>query len=139
MTFKTIILVVFVAIAFYSAQTNASSIDASECTLGLFPFGTTMNEDTKKDEVVLAFEKKGYLVSVLTNPSEVKNAEFISDASVECTSTYFGIMAKTSVRLVETLSNLTIAKATSPAVMELFSCKIDLFTAIAELPSCQIK
>lgn len=139
MLIKKIILAVVAIIALYSAETNASVISANKCSLGLLPFGTVYNEDTKKDEIIKAYEQKGYFVSVLSSPSEVSEVEFISDASVECTSTYFGIMAKTSVRLVETATNKVIATTISPAHMELFSCKIDVGAAIKLLPDCQLK
>lgn len=136
---KKIILAVVAVIALYSAETNAATISANQCTLGLLPFGSSMNEDTKKEEIIKAYEQKGYFVTVLSHPSEVSSVEFISDASVECTSTYFGIMAKTSVRLVETSTNKIISTTSSPAVMELFNCKIDLGSAISALPDCRIK
>ncbi|QDK43224.1 hypothetical protein DOM21_17530 [Bacteriovorax stolpii] len=136
---KKIILAVVAVIALYSAETNAATISANQCTLGLLPFGSSMNEDTKKEEIIKAYEQKGYFVTVLSHPSEVSSVEFISDASVECTSTYFGIMAKTSVRLVETSTNKIISTTSSPAVMELFNCKIDLGAAISALPDCRIK
>lgn len=136
---KKIILAVVAVIALYSAETNAATISANQCTLGLLPFGSSMNEDTKKEEIIKAYEQKGYFVTVLSHPSEVASVEFISDASVECTSTYFGIMAKTSVRLLETSTNKIISTTSSPAVMELFNCKIDLGSAISALPDCRIK
>ncbi len=136
---KKIILAVVAVIALYSAETNAATISANQCTLGLLPFGSSMNEVTKKEEIIKAYEQKGYFVTVLSHPSEVSSVEFISDASVECTSTYFGIMAKTSVRLVETSTNKIISTTSSPAVMELFNCKIDLGAAISALPDCRIK
>lgn len=136
---KKIILAVVAVIALYSAETNAATISANQCSLGLFPFGRVMNEDSKKEEIIKAYEQKGYFVTVLSHPSEVSSVEFISDASVECTSTYFGIMAKTSVRLIETSTNKIISTTSSPAVMELFNCKIDLGSAISALPDCRIK
>nr|BDT26887.1 hypothetical protein BHI3_03530 [Bacteriovorax sp. HI3] len=136
---KKIILAVVAVIALYSAETNAATISGNQCSLGLLPFGRAMNEDTKKEEVIKAYEQKGYFVTVLSHPSEVSSVEFISDASVECTSTYFGIMAKTSVRLIETSTNKVISTTSSPAVMELFNCKIDLGSAISALPDCRIK
>lgn len=136
---KKIILAVVAVIALYSAETNAATISANQCSLGLFPFGRAMNEDSKKEEIIKAYEQKGYFVTVLSHPSEVSSVEFISDASVECTSTYFGIMAKTSVRLIETSTNKIISTTSSPAVMELFNCKIDLGSAISALPDCRIK
>ena len=139
MPFKTLILALAAIFALYSAETNAAPITANKCTLGLLPFGTTMSEDSKKDQIIKAYERKGFFVIELKSPSEITDVEYISDASVECTSTYFGIMAKTSVRLVETATNKIISQTTSPASMELFSCKIDLFSAINALPNCQIK
>ncbi len=139
MLIKTVILAAAALIALYSAETNAATISANQCTLGLLPFGTTMNEDTKKEEIIKAYEQKGYFVTVLSQPSEVPSVEFISDASVECTSTYFGIMAKTSVRLVETATNKVVSSVTTPAVMEFFNCKIELGKAIQSLPDCTIK
>lgn len=139
MLLKKIILAVVAIIALYSAETNASVINAEKCSLGLLPFGSTYNEDTKKEEIIKAFEKKGYFVSELANPSEVSDVEFISDASIECTPTYFGIMSKTSIRLIETSTNKIIARVISPAHMELYTCKIDLLSIIAELPACKIK
>ncbi|AUN96857.1 hypothetical protein C0V70_01795 [Bacteriovorax stolpii] len=136
---KKIILAVVAVIALYSAETNAATISANQCTLGLLPFGSSMNENTRKEEIIKAYEQKGYFVTVLSHPSEVSSVEFVSDASVECTSTYFGIMAKTSVRLVETSTNKIISTTSSPAVMELFNCKIDLGSAISALPDCRIK
>lgn len=139
MTLKNLFLILLAIIALYSAETNATSINANKCTLGLLPFSNNMNEQSKRDEIFKAYEKKGYNVFELKTPSEIQDVEFISDASVECTSTYFGIMAKTSVRLVETLTNKVISQTTSPASMDLFNCKIDLFSAINALPDCQIK
>lgn len=139
MLLKKIILAVVAVIALYSAETNASVISANKCSLGLLPFGSTYNEDTKKEEIVKVFEKKGYYVSVLSTPSEISDIEFISDASIECTPTYFGIMSKTSIRLIETSTKKIIARVISPAHMELYTCKIDLVSIIAELPECKIK
>lgn len=139
MIIKKIALGLIAAITLYSAETNAATITANKCTLGLLPFGTTMYEDTKKEQIIKAYEAKGFYVSVLNTEAEIADVEYISDASVECTSTYFGILAKTTVRLVETASNKIIAKTISPASMELFLCKIDLFSAINALPSCKIK
>ncbi|MBY0415176.1 MAG: hypothetical protein K2Q18_13480 [Bdellovibrionales bacterium] len=139
MFIKTIIATALIAISLYSAETNAFDLKANKCTLGLLPFGTTMNEESKKQDIIEAYEAKGFFVTVLKNPNEVSDVEFISDASVDCTSTYFGIMAKTSVRLVETKTSNVVAKVTTPGVVEMFSCKIDLFGAINSLPSCQIK
>lgn len=139
MLIKKIILVVAAAISLYAAETNAATINANTCTLGLLPFGTSMQEDTKKNEIIKAYEAKGYEVEVLNSEAEVANNEFISDASVDCVSTYFGIFAKTTVRLVQTSNNKIIAKTTTSGVMDLWTCKIDLFAAIAALPGCNIK
>ncbi len=139
MLIKKIILLAAAAISLYSAETNAATINANKCTLGLLPFGTTMQEDTKKQEIIKAYEAKGFYVSVLNSEAEMADVEYVSDASVECVSTYFGIMAKTTVRLVQTSTNKIVAKTTSPGVMDLWTCKIDLFTAINALPSCKIK
>ncbi|MBC7429887.1 MAG: hypothetical protein H7336_14835 [Bacteriovorax sp.] len=98
-----------------------------------------MSENTKKDQIIKAYEAKGFFVTELKSQSEIQDVEFISDASVNCTSTYFGILAKTSVRLIETSTSKTISETTSPSSMEMFSCKIDLFSAINLLPDCQIK
>lgn len=139
MLLKTIVATALIALSLYSAETNAADLSANKCTLGLLPFGTTLNEYTKKQEIISAYEAKGYFVSILKTPSEISDVEFVSDASVECTSSYFGIMAKTSVRIIETLSNKIVANTTTQGVMEMFSCKVDLFTAINSLPNCQIK
>lgn len=136
---KKIILIIVAAMALYSAETNAASLEGNQCTLGLLPFGTTMQEDSKKEEIIKAYEQKGFFVTVLSHPTEISSVEFLSDASVECTSTYFGIMAKTSVRLIESSTKKVISTTTSPAVMELFNCKIDLGAAIRALPDCRIK
>lgn len=86
---KKIVLVLIVAISLYAVETNAStSLKANKCTLGLLPFGSTMFIDTQKEAIISAYEAKGFFVSVLTNTNEVSGVEFISDASVECTSTY---------------------------------------------------
>ena len=140
MLLKSISFALIALIALYSAETNAANtITANQCTIGLLPFGTTLAVDTKKDQIIKAYEARGFHVSVLTSPSEVSDVEFISDASVECNSTYFGILATTTVRLIETASNKIVARTTSPAKMELYNCNIDLFSAINALPSCQIK
>lgn len=139
MFIKKIILAVAAAISLYSAETNAASISANKCTLGLLPFGTTMYEESKKQEIIKAYESKGFYVSVLNSEAEIADVEYISDASVECLSTYFGIFAKTTVRLVQTSNNKIVAKTVSPGIMDLWSCKIDLFSAIQALPSCQLK
>lgn len=139
MLVKTLILTAIAAISLYSAETNAAFLSANQCSLGLLPFGNSMAEDSKKEEIIAGYEKKGFFVTVLKKPSEVKDVEFISDASVECTPTYFGIMSKTSVRLINTATNKVAASVTTPAVSEMFNCKIDLFNAINALPDCQIK
>lgn len=139
MLFKKFTLTLVAAFTLFSAKTNATSITANKCTLGLFPFGTTMSENTKKDQIIKAYEAKGFFVTELKSQSEIQDVEYISDASVNCTSTYFGILAKTSVRLIETSTSKTISETTSPSSMEMFSCKIDLFSAINLLPDCQIK
>jgi hypothetical protein len=139
MLIKTLIASALLAISLYSAETNAAVIFAHNCTLGLLPFGTTMNEASKKEEIITAYESKGFFVSVLKSPSEVSDVEFISDATVECTQTYFGVHAQTTVRIIESSTHKITAKSTSPVVSELFNCRIDLFNAINALPSCQIK
>ncbi len=139
MLIKNIILALLALITIYSAETNASTLLGNKCTLGLLPFGTTMAEDTKKEQIIKAYEAKGYYVSVLNKISEAYDVEYVSDASVECTSTYFGIFAKTQVRLIESATNKILARTESAGVMDLWTCKIDLFSAIASLPACSIK
>lgn len=143
MLIKSLTFALIALISLYSAETNAAqasqTITANKCTIGLLPFGTTLAIDTKKDAIIKAYEARGFHVSVLTSPSEISDVEYISDASIECTSTYFGIMAKTTVRLIETQTDKIIFRAISPAKIELFNCNIDLFSAISALPSCQIK
>jgi len=139
MLIKKIILVILALISIYSAETNAATLLGNKCTLGLLPFGTTMSEDTKKDQIMKAYEAKGYFVSVLNQMSEAADVEFISDASVDCTSTYFGIYAKTQVRLIQTSNNKIVARTESKPVLEMWTCRIDLFEAIAALPTCKIK
>lgn len=140
MLIKSLTLALIALISLYSAETNAKdSIEANKCTIGLLPFGTTLAIDTKKDAIIKAYEARGYHVSLLSSPSEISDVEFISDASVECTSTYFGMMSQTTVRLIETQTDKIISRAISPAKIELFNCNIDLFSAINALPACQIK
>lgn len=139
MLVKKVILVLLVLISIYSAETNASFISGNKCTLGLLPFGTTMAVDSKKELIIKAYEDKGYFVTVLNKVSDVHDVEFISDASVECTSTYFGIFAKTQVRLIESATNKILTRSESKGVMDLWTCKIELFEAIESLPICQIK
>ena len=139
MLFKKIILALATIAILFSAETNAAAISGNKCTLGLLPFGTTMIEEAKKQEIIKAYEAKGFYVSVLSSEAEVADVEYISDASVECLSTYFGIFAKTTVRLIQTADNKIVAKTISPGKMELWTCHIDLFSAINALPSCQIK
>jgi hypothetical protein len=139
MLIKTIVATALIAISLYSVETNAASLSANKCTLGLLPFGSTMDEDSKKEEIVAAYEAKGFFVTVLKAPSEVNDVEFISDASVDCTQTYFGTTGRTSVRVIETATQKIVAKVTTVPVAELLSCRIDLFKAIASLPACQIK
>jgi hypothetical protein len=139
MLIKKAILALLALFSIYSAETNAATLLGNKCTLGLLPFGTTMAIDAKKELIIKAYEDKGYFVTVLNKVSDVHDVEFISDASVECTSTYFGIFAKTQVRLIETSTNKILSRSETKGVMDLWTCKIELFEAIESLPVCQIK
>jgi hypothetical protein len=131
--------VIIFAISFYSIEiVDAQVISANQCTLGLPPL-STLSTEAKKDDIVAAYESKGYFVTILNSESQIHTQEFMGDASVDCLPTYFGIVAKTTVRIINTTTNNVTATATSPEKMDMFNCQIDLFRAIANLPECQIK
>lgn len=139
MLIKKIAHTLLAIVALYSAETNAATINANTCSLGVLPLGSAMILAEKRDEIFAAFEAKGFFPTELKTPKEMKNFEFIADGSVDCNSTYFGILAQTTVRLVETDSNKIVARETTAGVMDMFSCKIELLKAIAALPECKIK
>ena len=139
MPIKKIILAFILAISLYSAETNAEIVNANQCTLALLPIGTTFREDTKKNEIISAYEKKGYYVTVVTDYNERKNYEFISDTSLVCIPTFFGVISKTSVRLLNATTNRALYQGYASSIFEDGTCHINLFAAIAELPDCQIK
>jgi hypothetical protein len=122
-----------------STELTAAELKGNTCTLGLLPFGNTMINETQKNEIIEAYEKKGFYVSLLSSPSQLLDVEFISDATVECTSTYFGTMAETTVRIIEPASNIIKARSVSPKVMDLFNCKVEVVKAVAGLPNCSVK
>lgn len=137
---KKIVLIIAVAFSIYSATSNANTtIMGRNCTLGLPPFGIKMAEESIKNSIIDLYSQKGYFVSLLASVEESQNVEFISDASVECTPTYFGTMAQTTVRLIDTSSNKILKRSQSTPVMDLWNCKIDLLAAISNLPNCEIK
>lgn len=141
MLIKKIVLAVAAIIALYSAETNASTLQANDCTLGLLPFAGTMAEESKREEILKAYEAKGFIVTEMRSPKEINQYEFISDATVECTPTPFGNFSKTTVRIIETATNKIVARTMSPGVMSVvvMACPIELVHAINALPVCQIK
>ncbi len=126
-------------IMLYSAETNAAVIKGNDCTLGVLPLGSSMVLTDKRDEILSAFEAKGFFATELKSPKDMENFEFIADGSVDCNPTYFGIFAETTVRIVETSSNKIVSRVSTPGVMDMFACKIELLKAIAALPACSIK
>lgn len=139
MLLKKIAQLFLALVTLYSAETNAAVIKGNDCTLGVLPLGSTMVLAEKRDEIFAAFEAKGYFATELKTPKEMDNFEFIADGSVDCNPTYFGILAQTTVRLVETSSNKIVARSSTQGVMDMFSCKIELLKAIDALPACLIK
>lgn len=136
MLIKTLILTAILAITFYSEETNAKTLPANLCTLGLLPLTDAQNSQ----QIIQAFEQKGFFVTILKIPSEISNVEFISDAQIECIQTYFGTMAKTSIRIIDTASKKIISHASTPGVIDLLNnCNPEILKAINLLPNCQIK
>ncbi len=134
-----VIAFLFALIVILSTELTAAELKGNTCTLGLLPFGNTMVNETQKNEIIEAYEKKGFYVSLLSSPNQLLDVEFISDATVECTSTYFGTMAETTVRIIEPASNVIKAKSVSPKIMDLFNCKVEVVKAVAGLPTCTLK
>lgn len=146
MLFKKIALALIVGVCLFSATTNATTnaktppaLKANQCTLALLPFSHTMVIETQKEEILKAYEDKGFFVTLVTSLNAANEFEFYADASVDCTSTYFGTAAQTTIRLVEVATNKILSRAQTPVVMELFSCKVELQKAIAALPHCSLK
>ena len=141
MLIKKIVLAVVTIIALYSAETNAATLPARECTLGLLPFGGTMALEAQRVEILKAYEAKGFTVTEMRSQNETSQFEFISDATLECTPTPFGNFSKTTVRIIESATNKIVVRAVSPGVMNVVTnaCKIELIHAINALPECQIK
>lgn len=139
MSLKKIALTFLALITLYSVETNAASIQGNVCTLGVLPLGTTMALPEERDHIFAALEMKGFFPTELRSVNEVKNVEFIADGSVDCKRVYFGTLAQTTVRLIETNSNAIVSRVTTPEVMDMFSCKIELLKAISALPDCEIK
>ena len=134
-----IMALIFTLIVILFTQLTAAELKGNTCTLGLLPFGNTMMIEAQKNEIIDAYEKKGFYVSLLSSPSQVLDVEFISDATVECTSTYFGTLAETTVRIVEPASNIIKARSMSPKVMDLYNCKVEVVKAVSGLPNCSVK
>lgn len=139
MWIKKIAQVFLAIVTLYSAETNAGVLKADTCSLGVLPLGSTMVLAEKRDEIFTAFENRGYFPVELKNVKEMDSFEFVADGSVDCNSTYFGILAQTTVRIVETNTNKIVARVSTPGVMDMFSCKIELLKAIDALPECKIK
>jgi hypothetical protein len=136
MLIKTLILTALIAITLYSEETNASVLSANTCTLGLLPLPITQSSE----QIIQAFEQKGFYVTILKSPSEIADVEFISDAQIECIQTYFGTMAKTSVRIIDTASRKIITHSSTPGMTDLLNnCNLELLKAINLLPNCQTK
>lgn len=139
MLLKKIALTFLALITLYSAETNAASINGNVCTLGVLPLANTMVLPEERDQIFATLEMKGFFPIELRNTNEAKNVEFIADGSVDCKRTYFGTSAQTTVRLIEMNSNAIISRVTTPAVMDMFNCKIELLKALSALPDCEIK
>ena len=141
MLLKKIVLAVVALVALYSAETNANTLPSDLCTLGLLPFAGTMAEDRKREEILKAYEAKGFIVTEMRSPNEISQFEYISDATLECTPTPFGNFSKTTVRIIETATNKIVVRAVSPGVMSVavMACPVELINAINALPTCQIK
>lgn len=136
---KVLGIIFLLIVSFYSEGTNASELKANTCSLGLPPFsGSTFDSKTQK-YIISAFQDKGFFVTVMTNPNEVSEHEFYTDTSVECTKTYFGTHAQTTIRLIESASEKISAKFTTAITADIFQCKSEIFEAIKNLPNCKIK
>lgn len=139
MLFKKFALTLIASACLFSTATNAKTIKANQCALAVLPFGLTMSLETQKAEILKAYADKGYFVSVVSSLEAASSFEFYADASVDCTLTYFGTAAQTTLRLVDVNSNTIVARVQTPTVMDMFSCKAELNKAIAALPNCVIK
>lgn len=139
MLLKKIALTFLALITLYSAETNAATIYGNVCTLGVLPLANAMGLPEERDQIFAALEMKGFFPTELKSAIESKNVEFIADGSVDCRRTYFGTSAQTTLRLIELNSNAIVSRVTTPAVMNMFDCKIELLKAISALPDCEIK
>lgn len=139
MLLKRIALTFLALITLFSAETNAASIKGNVCTLGVLPLGNTMILAEERDQIFAALEMKGFFPYELKTALEAKKFEFFADGSVDCKSAYFGIFAQTTLRIIESESSRIVSRATTPGVMDMFSCKVELLKAISALPECEIK
>ena len=139
MLIKTIIVAAIIAMTFYSEGTNASVLEANNCTIGLPPLThSSLGFDDRKN-IISAFEDKGFFVTIMNSENEIQNQEFYSDVSLECTKTYFATHAQTIIRIVESATEKISAKYITPIKADIFQCKAEIIDAIAALPSCKIK
>lgn len=139
MLFKKIALVLIAATCLFSATTNAKTIKAHTCSLAVLPFGITMIIESQKESIMKAYSEKGYYPTLVSSLQAASSFEFYLDASVDCTTTYFGTAAQTTVRLVDMNSEKILSRVQTPVVMDMFACKVELQKAIASLPECSIK
>lgn len=135
---KLSVLILSLILAF-SSHLSAVELKGHTCSLGLLPFGNTMMNQAQKNAIIDSYESKGFYVSLISNPNQISGVEFISDATVECTPTYYGTMAETTIRIIDVDSNIIRAKSSSSKVMDLFSCKVEVVKAVRGLPNCVVR
>lgn len=116
-----------------------TNITLANCDVALLPIGGELLIEKKKEEIVLAFEKRGYNASVVSGIERAKDYSLTADASLDCLPTYLGNMGKTTIRLIDTKSQKILERASSDYSLDIISnkCKIDLVKAIENLSVCK--